>query len=92
MTPQNRCLLESEIQRLLQIFNNGSIINPFLIETETQQLPCSGVVLPENISTKLLNAERLGTDQYHSSVGDATEISCWSPLKHLNIDTCASVI
>ena len=90
---------EPDIQRLLQIFNNGSIINPFLLETDTEQIPltnlASGVVLPENIATRLLNAEQLGINQYHYFVEqrlNSNKVSFWSPLKHLNIATFASTL
>ena len=87
---------EKDVQRLVSCFTTGLANNPFVNEDEdnAEGTPLSniltGVVLPNEIADRLVNASQIGTTSMHEFINtrlDTNKVCFWDSLKKLKIDT-----
>ena len=87
---------EKDVQRLVSCFTTGLANNPFANEDEdnAEGTPLSniltGVVLPNEIADRLVNASQIGTTSMHEFINtrlDTNKVCFWDSLKKLKIDT-----
>lgn len=88
---------ERDIKEILKCFTSGFLANPFSVsscEKDDHPSPlinlATGVVLPEDAATRLLNALTLGKEQVQKFVEkrlNTNEINFWEPLPKLSINT-----
>ena len=87
---------EKDVQRLVSCFTTGLANKPFVNEDEDNAEGTklsnilTGVVLPNEIADRLVNASQIGTTSMHEFINtrlDANKVCFWDSLKKLKIDT-----
>ena len=88
---------ERDVDEIQKCFKSGLLANPFAVnscEKDDHPSPlinlATGVILPEDATTRLLNAAKLGKEQLQDFVEkrlNTNEINFWEPLHKLNIST-----